>query len=653
MRNRLQAGSYLWRGAVAVGGLSGRRFLGGEEHGAELGGGAGELGVDPMRAARGCVGGVGGWQREREAFEGREERIELLRGERGAVEGLREGGEGLVGEGGEARELGRGERGVGGEVQRKDSEGAGEALVGVGEGRGVFEAGALVVRVAVEALEGGEGGAVGGFGAAFGGGGLGIVGAAGGEAHEKQAEVVAVGTERGGEDGWQAVTFPDGPEIGGGEESEGAAGEGGGEAFDGEGEGDGAVGFGEEDDEEGNEKNGDGVVAADPVAEEKNRDGGGGGEGGEGEFEPEERAREHATAEGAEHALGGAGAGGAVVGLEDDDDGEGEPVAVREIEGFEDDDAEEHEDAEAERETEERGIDAPREIQRGGEGTQREGVEIEELEGKGGAFVGAVDGGAEGVVDRGEMVAEMAEDFDEVGAGGIAGALREYPRFEDAQEIGEAAEADLGGGEVGGLTGDDGEGDGARGVAESGERGEERGHERGEGGRNEEGLERGVEGVDASGEAGGGEVERFETRAQETGAGVGEGGVSVVERGAEGGLALVDALGAWDGGIGLGGGEGVEEFGDSEPTVGDGATERVLRAEGPVGDLNEDAPESAEEGGERVVADGGVARRGEGDEEDERGGDREAHAVIRAEVAPEAAARGDERSGGEGGGEVT
>ncbi len=106
MRNRLQAGSYLRRGAVAVGGLSGRRFLGGEEHGAEFGGGAGELGVDPMRAARGCVGGVGGRQGEREALERAEEHVELLGGEGGAVERWSEGGEGLGGEGGEACEGG-------------------------------------------------------------------------------------------------------------------------------------------------------------------------------------------------------------------------------------------------------------------------------------------------------------------------------------------------------------------------------------------------------------------------------------------------------------------------------------------------------------------------------------------------------------------
>jgi len=143
---------------------------------------------------------------------------------------------------------------------------------------------------------------------------------------------------------------------------------------------------------------------------------------------------------------------------------------------------------------------------------------------------------------------------------------------------------------------------GWRDTTERGERGQERGRERGEPGLGQQGVEGRGQRRDARGKPGGDEVEVLEPFAKGTGARGGERGVSLVERGAQRGLAFVQAPVPARGVGGLVRRHGLEQVGDRKPAVGHGAPQRVLRPERPVGDLQDHAPQPADEGRRGVAA---------------------------------------------------
>ncbi len=449
------------------------------------------------------------------------------------------------------------------------------------------------------------------------------------------------------------LPFPDRPEDERGQQRQGAAGDGGAEALGRQGQGEGRAGLGQKDDKQGDEDHRQAVVALDEVAEEEAHRGGREHQGRKGQAQPKQPAGEDAADQGAEQALGGPLAGGAVVGLEDHDHGERQPVAVREVVGLEHPDPEDGQHRHPRRIQQQRALDPPAQVERGGQRPQGEGLEVEQLQRKGRPLVRPLDGRAQRRSDRRQVLLQLAQDRDQLGPRLGAVGLGGQARLEGAQEMVQALEPHVHGRQVGRLPGNDGEGHGAGGVGQGGQQGLERRRKRGEARLACQRLGRGVERDRAGGEAGGGLVQPLQPGDQGARARPPPPRPAPPGSGRASAAACASAarIASWRCGSAAPGGrrDRGEEIGGADPALRHRDPQRMLRADGPERHLEGDAPDPAEHRGHQVPGGlAGAARQGQGDEEEQAGGGGQRGAVLAAQVAPQARAGGHEDRGRQG-----
>jgi len=87
-------------------------------------------------------------------------------------------------------------------------------------------------------------------------------------------------------------------------------------------------------------------------------------------------------------------------------------------------------------------------VQRRGERAQGPRLDVEQLEGKRRALVGAVDRRAQGLADGRQMLLDLPQDLGELRPGRAAAGLRRHAHAQDAREVGEAPQAHVGGREL-------------------------------------------------------------------------------------------------------------------------------------------------------------------------------------------------------------